>query len=541
MLLQLKIENFAIIDNLLIKFNQGMSVITGETGTGKSIIVNALEQLVKQRSSSSLIGVNKDYAYIEALFNVTKYQNHPIIKELKIDCSKNLIVSKQIDISGKTIVKINDEVKSFTALKRLMSILINLHSQFDTLEILNEYSGHRYIDHIAQIESFDSFIKYQQLFEEYLEAKKTLQDLLLLQNQSDYIEHIDLQIKQLKEFQFTKNEIDEMILEKQKLDRFEQSYEIISDTLNQFEKKSVLSILVLSEKKLSKIDHPLVVSINELYYSFEEFINQLKSCLENDSYDKKRYSCLVETLFEIKRLQKKFGNDLNAVYEALIEQKSKIENIEILIDSTQSRIVNLQDQMNNLLLLIHEKRQLVALELERDLTYIFRSLALQDAVLKVEFVEHNDYTFFGKLRARFLVQMNQGYPFLLLNQVASGGELSRIILALKVQLSNIEDYCIYVFDEIDSGVSGRIAKLMADQMKKISENYQVLTITHLAQVACLADNHYQVCKSSDGKSIFSDLSFLNEHQHVEAIAQMLSGSNVTKAAILQAKELIYEK
>lgn len=545
MLKSLFISSFVIIDQTTVDFDEGMTALTGETGAGKSIIINALEQLCGARASSSLVRKGSKKAVIEGVFDMND-SIQKTLDELNIDGDDDLIITKEILDNGRSTIKINYRTVTNGALKQVAPYLLDIHSQYQTQEIFNVKN------HLKILQSFmnhqdDSLLS--EYHKHYFEYKKISQKIKKLEQEDlsdERIEYYQNQYDELKGFEYTDEIIDQLEEEL----RMMKNYESMHKYMTEFDE-------AMSDKQgaLNQINDALgalghmsdTESFNELYdefynqyYSMQDLVDRVETAFDSIDFDEYRFNELQEELFTIHRLQRKYGYSVDDIYQAQTELKEKLDSAlnreDVLVDLNKQKDQAYKEayQIASKLTSLREEQGLIFVDtLEKEL----KDLYLPDAKLKVDIKECslNDT---GKDDITFMVSMNKGQAFTPLNETASGGEISRLMLAIKTITINQNQMNTLVFDEIDTGVSGKVADAIGLKMHSISVNNQVLCITHLPQVAIHADHHYAIKKSSHDEETYSTLAVLSEDERIEEIAKMLSGDVVTAEAIDNAKRLL---
>lgn len=545
MLKSLFISSFVIIDQTTVDFDEGMTALTGETGAGKSIIINALEQLCGARASSSLVRKGSKKAVIEGVFDMND-SIQKILDELNIDGDDDLIITKEILDNGRSTIKINYRTVTNSALKQVAPYLLDIHSQYQTQEIFNVKN------HLKILQSFmnhqdDSLLsEYHNYYFEYEKISQKLRKLEQEDLSDERIEYYQKQYDELKDFEYTDEIIDQLEEEL----RMMKNYESMHKYMTEFDE-------AMSDKQgaLNQINDALgalghmsnTESFNELYdefynqyYSMQDLVDRIETAFDSIDFDEYRFNELQEELFTIHRLQRKYGYSVDDIYQAQTELKEKLDAAlnreDVLADLNKQKDQAYHEayQIASKLTSLREEQGLIFVDtLEKEL----KDLYLPDAKLKVD-IKECSLSDTGKDDITFMVSMNKGQAFTPLNETASGGEISRLMLAIKTITMNQNQMNTVVFDEIDTGVSGKVADAIGLKMHSISLNNQVLCITHLPQVAIHADHHYAIKKSSHDEETYSTLAVLNEDERIEEIAKMLSGDVITPEAIDNAKRLL---
>lgn len=545
MLKSLFISSFVIIDQTTVDFDEGMTALTGETGAGKSIIINALEQLCGARASSSLVRKGSKKAVIEGVFDMND-SIQKILDELNIDGDDDLIITKEILDNGRSTIKINYRTVTNSALKQVAPYLLDVHSQYQTQEIFNVKN------HLKILQSFmnhqdDSLLSEYHKY--YLEYKKISQKLKKLEQEDlsdERIEYYQKQYDELKDFEYTDEIIDQLEEELRMMKNYESMHKYMTEFDEAMSDKQ--GALNQINDALSALGHMSnTESFNELYdefynqyYSMQDLVDRIETAFDSIDFDEYRFNELQEELFTIHRLQRKYGYSVDDIYQAQTELKEKLDAAlnreDVLADLNKQKDQAYHEAYQIALQLtsLREEQGLIFVDtLEKEL----KDLYLPDAKLKVD-IKECSLSDTGKDDITFMVSMNKGQAFTPLNETASGGEISRLMLAIKTITMNQNQMNTVVFDEIDTGVSGKVADAIGLKMHSISLNNQVLCITHLPQVAIHADHHYAIKKSSHDEETYSTLAVLSEDERIEEIAKMLSGDVITPEAIDNAKRLL---
>lgn len=546
MLKSLFISSFVIIDQTTVDFDEGMTALTGETGAGKSIIINALEQLCGARASSSLVRKGSKKAVIEGVFDMND-SIQKILDELNIDGDDDLIITKEILDNGRSTIKINYRTVTNSALKQVAPYLLDIHSQYQTQEIFNVKN------HLKILQSFmnhqdDSLLS--EYHKHYFEYKKISQKIKKLEQEDlsdERIEYYQKQYDELKDFEYTDEIIDQLEEELRMMKNYESMHKYMTDFNEAMSDKQ--GALNQINDALSALGHmndtesfsALYDEFYNQYYSMQDIVDCIETAFDSIDFDEYRFNELQEELFTIHRLQRKYGYSVDDIYQAQTELKEKLDAAlnreDVLADLNKQKDQAYHDayQIASKLTSLREEQGLIFVDtLEKEL----KDLYLPDAKLKVD-IKECSLSDTGKDDITFMVSMNKGQAFTPLNETASGGEISRLMLAIKTITMNQNQMNTLVFDEIDTGVSGKVADAIGLKMHSISLNNQVLCITHLPQVAIHADHHYAIKKSSHDEETYSTLAVLSEDERIEEIAKMLSGDVVTAEAIDNAKRLLH--
>lgn len=549
MLKSLYISSFVIIDKMHIDFYEGMSVLTGETGAGKSIIIDALLQLCGQRSSTSLIKKGATKAVIEAIFDVTITPHiEKIMNELHLDIDEQIVISKEILSSGKSNVKINYQNASNSALKMLVPCFLDIHSQFETQKLFSEKNHIHLLDEYSQEKLKPLYKEYHSLYNEYLELTRHLEDTINEDMSDEQLDYLLAQASEIDEVDYTDEEIEEFEEELKMM----QNYEKMNEDIQHFDQlfSSSQGALPKIKEALSYLDKlteytEFVDSYNQIYNEYYNLIDQYESIMDsyrNFQFDEYRFQELQDLLFQVNRLKRKYGFTMTRIKEYRDELQNNIEKIknrESYIHDLQEKVDNAKQLCLNCATQMHNIRKEYAKKFEKKIEEELKGLYLKNAIFKVD-IKESHLNRNGIDQVCFMVSMNKGQDLSLLNESASGGEISRLMLAIKTVILHYNNIETVIFDEVDTGVSGKVASSIGDKMQRLSSIKQVLCITHLPQVARYANHHYSIEKTSDQEHVSTLITLLNEEQRVYEIAKMLSGEKMTEEAIDNAKKLLYE-
>jgi DNA repair protein RecN (Recombination protein N) len=549
MITSLSIKNYALIEKLSIDFSKGFSIITGETGAGKSIILGALGLVLGKRADLSSLKNKEEKCVIEAHFEISKYNLLPFFEANDLDYEEETIIRREILPSGKSRAFINDSPVNLQELQELSLYLIDIHSQHQTQELSEEKVQFEIIDAIA--DNQEQILDYQCLLKSYKSDKSKLNALLKKQSESskeqDYNTFL---LDELVTAQLKSGEQETLEANFEQLNNVEIIKESIDKSLARANEEQIGVLHNLKEIKiaLQKIApfsaeyNLLLERITSLTIEFDDISDELNRSLEKLVNDPEQLELINQKLQLIYNLQKK--HQVSSVDE-LIEIQTKLENSVLELGNMEEEITTLTDSLeqktstlNALADGIHIKRVESIPVLSQKLTTILETLGMPNVRFKMDINSASTYFENGKDELQFLFSANKGTDFGLLKKVASGGEMSRIMLAVKAILAQYSKLPTLIFDEIDTGVSGEIANRMGEIMKEMSQNMQIFAITHLPQIASKGTAHFKVSKSTIGEDTQSELKLLSDEERVIEIAQMLSGNVITDSALNHAKALL---
>ena len=550
MLMTLNVKNFAIIDNISIDFNDGFTVLTGETGAGKSLIIDAISLLFGERASNDLIRHGEQKATIEGIFSNYDNKIIELLNEYNIDYDEEdcLIIKRELYATGKSICKINNQVISLNQLKLFSEYIGDIHSQLETFGLINPKN---YISFLRD----DDIDNYLELYNLNLKAyKKSLSDLQELESKisenslkEDYLRY---QLSELEKADLSIDEEQNLISELKILSNSEKMKSLILSIKDTYSNNDLLDQIyesISSFDKLSSFDErflELKKIVEEAYYNLEDVANN--RLLNNSSYDfdESRFNEINDRLnlySDLKRKYKKSTNELIEYYNTIKQDLENIGNYDLIKVELIKKTQLYYKETLSIAHSIRLKRQTNAKIIEKEIKEHLFDLQLNNAKFEIIFNEiDNNIQFLkdGIDTIDFMVSFNKGEPLKPLSKTASGGELSRFMLALKTILGDKLPMQIKIFDEIDSGVSGSIAYSIGKKLVNISKKSQVLCITHLPQVASLANNHYKISKVVNNDRTYTKISLLSFDERVHEIAVMISNGNITESSIKYAEELL---
>lgn len=549
MLTNLSIKNYALIDNLSVNFKDKLSIITGETGAGKSILLGALGLALGKRADLSTLKNTEKKCIIEAEFSILNYQLNSFFEENELDFEKETIVRREILPNGKSRAFINDTPVTLQVLQTLSEKLIDVHSQHQTQQLSNVSFQFEIIDALAnnsaKIESYKRGLRlYNGLVKELDKLNKNQE---LAKEQYEYNLYL---FEELKKANLLENE--QSIIEKT-LDKLNNIEDV---KLNLLEAKSIafndeigLKVLLNSiTANLNKISlysdeyKELYNRVLSLKIEFDDIANEVEKATETLSFDASELTKLNERLQLIYDLQKKHAvtsiSELLVIQEELSLKITDVENSTSIISNKEEEVNNIATKINTLAQSIYKQRIKSIPIFISKLENILTNLGMENTRVQFNLLHTNHYLENGKDELQFLISANKGNSYGELKKIASGGELSRIMLAVKSILSEYSKLPTIIFDEIDTGVSGDISQKMAEIMLQMSNNMQVIAITHLPQIAAKGQQHYKVYKKDIADNITTKLSELTDSERIIEIAEMLGGKNITNTAIEHAKQLL---
>ena len=536
MITTLHIKNVGIIDDLSIDFNEGFNVLTGETGAGKTLIIGSLGILAGGRFSKEMIRKDENFSYIEA--NI-------FLPDNPISIDGNIIVSREIYSNGRNLCKVNGRLVTVNELKDIMSQIIDIHGQHDNQLILNPSEHINYIDNFIGKEIFDIKIKYEKIFKEHkaieLELKNNFGDDKEKERKLDLLNY---QVKEIEDAKLKKDE-EEQLEEQRKLmlnsEKIQESLNTIDVNLNENAVISISNAIRCLEKieDFGEEYKQKLPELKNIYYDIQELARDV-SCMKDEIYfNEDERNQIEERLDLINFLKRKYGNSIEEIlsYKEKIEQEIfKIKNLDKHNEELKSKLKLLEKEMSQLSSEMSNLRKECGEKLSELINKELTELEMKNARFNVKIEELNGFGVNGLDKVEFFIRTNVGEEFKPLTKIASGGEMSRIMLAIKTVLAKTDKVSIMIFDEIDTGISGKASKAVAEKLRVISETHQVICITHSASVAAKGQYNYYISKNVVNNKTCTNIKQLSEEETIEEIARMSTGE-VTEVAKDYAREL----
>lgn len=536
MLSTLHIKNIGIIDDLSINFEEGFNVLTGETGAGKTLIIGSLAILSGGRFSKEMIRKGEECSLIEASI---------FVPQSEFSEDGNIIISREVYSNGRNTCKINGNLVTVSELKRVMSKIIDIHGQHDNQNLLDSTKHIVYLDGFIGDELFNVKHEYQEYFNKYNEIKNKLKNnygdetektrrLDLLRYQYNEIDVANLKIGEDLELEEKHN----IMMNSEKL---KENLEEIDENIN----SNAIEYISNSIRCLEKIEDygeiykSKLAELKSIYYELQETARDLSSLKDEanfDEYERDEVERRLDIIFSLKR---KYGNSIEEILEyksKLAEEIEQIENVEEINKKLRIEQKEIESKMNNLCNLMNEKREKYGIILSEKINNELKDLEMPNACFSIKIEKEASFNINGNDKIEFAISTNIGEESKELIKIASGGEMSRIMLAIKTVLADIDEVPILVFDEIDTGISGKAAKAVAEKMKIISNKHQTLCITHLPAIAAQGDNNFYIYKEVKNGKTRTNIKKLNEEETIFEIARISNG-NITEVAIENAKEL----
>ncbi|MCF0239669.1 MULTISPECIES: DNA repair protein RecN [Streptococcus] len=550
MLLEISIKNFAIIEEISLTFENGMTVLTGETGAGKSIIIDAMNLMLGARASLDVIRHGANKAEIEGLFSVGENPAlTQILEENGIDVTEELIIRRDILQNGRSIGRINGQMVNLTTLRAVGQYLVDIHGQHDQEELMKPNMHIRMLDEFGNEQFADVKKHYQELFESYRQLRKRV--VTKQKNEQEHkarIEMLEFQIAEIEaaalkagEDQALNQKRDKLLNHKNIADTLTNAYVMLDD--EEFSSLSNIRSAMNDLMTLEEFDadyKEMSANVSEAYYILEEVTKHLGDVIDDLDFDAGSLQQIEARLEVIYSITRKYGGSVDDVleyYDNITKEYNLLTGNDESSDDMEKALKRLEKELIVAAEELSQERHALAKDLEAEIKQELADLYMEKADFQVQFTK-GKFNRDGNEAVEFYISTNPGEGFKPLVKVASGGEISRLMLAIKSAFSRKEDKTSIVFDEVDTGVSGRVAQAIAQKIYKIGSNGQVLAISHLPQVIAIADYQFFIEKRSDENTTVSTVRLLTEEERVEEIAKMLAGSDITEMAREQARELL---
>ena len=549
MLSQLFIKNIAVIESASIDFENGFNVFTGETGAGKSILIDAINAVLGGRTSRDLVRTGESKAFVSAVFSDISPKVKVVLEEMGYDSDDDeLLISREISVEGKNICKINARPATVSALKQLSGALIDVHGQHDSAILQNPELHIGYIDAFGGTE--DEISAYHESYKAMKETERAIKKISM--DDSDKEARIDLlkyQIGEIETAAVEEGEEDELLALSKRIKSSENIMELVSGTVAALDGEDgaegaldELETVIKNAEELAEY-FPDFAGISEkfksTYYELEEFANDVKNCADELDFDPQLQNRTEKRLDEIFRLKRKYGGSVEAVfayYDKAVKELDGIEFSEERLEKLNKEYAVLKKAAEERASVLTQKRLAAAQAFEHAVMDELSYLNMPNVRFSVNF-EHTDFTESGCDSIEFYIATNAGEPLKPLAKIASGGELSRIMLSIKNVLADKDEVGTLIFDEVDTGISGAAAQKVGKKLKQVSKGRQIICVTHLAQVAAFADNHLLISKATENGRTFTSVISLDKEGKIRELARIMGGE-ITDSLKNSAKELL---
>lgn len=551
MLVGLNIKNFALIQQLSVEFGSGFNILAGETGAGKSILIDTIDYVLGGKFSKDLIRYGEDKTFVEAIFTVENEEIYEILKEFGIEEDEILVISRETTLSGKSIIKVNGKTVAISQLKRIREKLLDIHGQHQNQNLLNKAMHIVYLDEFNSDKINPLLIKLNKLREIYLSYKEKINNLKGNEDREKLADYIKFQIDDIEKANLKIGEEENL---REEFNLLSNAEKISQSLVNSYgylnNSKGTISILEALSKVISELsvveEHSEKIrekksQIEEAYYVLEDAARDIRDLGSEVYYDENQLFKVNERIYEIALYKKKYGDTIEEILnnlEKLKEQYNELINSEEIINNLKAESKIIEEQMIEIGKELHDLRIEASTVLEEKIKDELSYVGLGKARISIKVEHSEDLNSRGYDEVQFLISANPGEPLKPLEKVLSGGELSRIMLALKCVFVDKDKIPTLIFDEIDTGISGAIGKRVGEKMYQVSTKHQVLCITHLPQIAALADNYYYVSKKVENQKTFTEIRILSMDDKIKEIAKMTGGDEISEVTLKNSSEMV---
>ena len=550
MLLQLNIKNFALIRELSVEFGKGFNILSGETGAGKSILIDTIDYVLGGKFSKDLIRYGEEKTFVEAVFSIENPEIINVLAEQGIE-DEILIISRETTLLGKSIIKVNGKSVVLSYLKRIREKLLDIHGQHQNQNLLNKSFHILYLDDFIGEEINKHLKVYDDLRKEQSSIIEKINELNGNADREKLLDYIKFQIDDIEKANLKINEEEDLKEEFDLLSNAEKislalskSYAILDSPM---EGISVIEGLSKAVNELSLVENHFEKlkdkreKIEESLYNLEEIAREIRDLSSEIYYDEFELEKINSRIYEISLYKKKYGESVEEILNYLKKLKTQYEelvNSEEIINKLNSKRIEIEKEMKNVCEIMHDIRKEYAVNLEEKIKYELNYVGMEKAEIRIDIENSDSFNSRGLDDVTFLISTNPGEPLKILEKVVSGGELSRIMLAMKCVFVDKDKIPTLIFDEIDTGISGTIAKRVGEKMFEVSSKHQVLCITHLPQIAALSDCHYFVSKKVEDGKTYTQIRTLDKYEKIKEIAKMTSGDEVSDVTLENASEMV---
>lgn len=539
MIEQLMVKDYILFDYALVDFTHGMHVITGETGAGKSLLIDAIGYLSGKRINGNIVRKGKDKAILQMVCSTSSPKISQMLEENGFEVEDSILITRTVQANQKSTIRINQQITTLSFVRELVSYMIDMHSQMDTYQLMQPSVQLDLLDALAQTKDLR-----EEVAQQYTTLKAIEKEYHTCKNESlsdDELDYLTAQLNRIDELNIQEGEL-ESLQEKVKIcAEMEKNTELFSQSIYQLNKENGLMDTCYDlSKELSKTNSTSEIAnqLMDIYYRFDEIKENLQEQLNQFDQSSESIDEMESRIYTIKAMYKRYGGSFSSLMEAKANLEKKIERFlsrEHILAEMETNLSKARKAYDQLAEELSQKRKAIFSSVEQQVNQHCQDLMLEHADFHISSQE-KEASKDGKDAIEFLISMNPGQPLVPLKDSASGGELSRLMLALKVVFQAQQGVDTIIFDEIDTGVSGKVAFAMGHKMHTLAQHYQVLCITHLASVACFGDRHYCVQKTSEDGSTQTSIHLLNEKETLEELAVMSSGQ-VNQASLQAAQEL----
>lgn len=551
MLLELNIENFAIIENMKIEFDRGLNVLTGETGSGKSIIIDSLGLVLGARANKDIIKHGEDYAFIEAIFSCYSDDIKKTLREYGLEIGELIVVSKKIQRNGPTITRINNRAITTQVLSKIAIKLIDIFAQHETISLMDSKNQLKLIDdfsgeeHKELLKELDKVVSDIDLLKREYEDKSNLET-----NKEREIDLLEYQINEIDEANLTEYDENELLDDFNKynnmtdtITKLTEAKSIIDSSYESANIEDILDKVILNVTEVSKHNKDLKYieeELEDIRYRVSDISKNLDLYIESTEVDEEKLNFLQSRIDLVNTIKAKYGNtlkEINNFYEKTYERLEFLKNFEKNLEKLNDKINSLENKAIEIAKVISKTRTETANLVQDNITKEIKELNIPNAKFKIN-VARKELAHDGIDKIEFLISPNKGQELMPMAKVASGGEMSRIMLGFKSIIAKKDNIPTLVFDEIDTGISGKTAQIVGRKIKNLSKGRQIIVISHLPQIVALADTHFLINKDTLSETTISTITKLNDEDRVDELARLIGGENISEYTLATAKEMI---
>ena len=553
MILELYMKNCALVEELRLTIDENLNILTGETGSGKSIIIDALGLCLGEKYDRSFLRKGSEKGIVEAIFSSESQHLKDVLEKYDIELDEDnlLVITRVIYNDGKSVARVNGRTLKLSVLKEIATTLIDVHGQHQNQALFNKETHLQFLDLFGESDLQDLKLDYKDMYKEYTRVKNALN--VLTENKDDMqiqreIDLLKFQINEIESANLSKDEYEELLKQRDVFRNSEKIYSNLNLSYQNLYEGSVNAVDLIgsASKELSSIaEYDKVLSeynenVERIMYELQDISREIRNYKESVDFEPYELEQIEIRIDEINNLKRKYGNTIEEIFEYYDKTKNRLDEIlnrDEKVEELKREILRIEKVLNDKAERLTQARQKVAYSLEEVLLIELKSLNMKNVVFKVNFEESN-FTLEGKDDIEFMISFNLGEDIKPIYKVASGGEMSRFMLAFKTILADIDQIDTLVFDEIDTGISGIAAQIVGEKLSQIAKKKQIICITHLPQIAANADTHYCIEKNTSNDRTFTNIRRLDRDQKRDEIARLIAGSNITEKTIEHASEII---
>ena len=553
MILELYMKNCALVEELRLTIDENLNILTGETGSGKSIIIDALGLCLGEKYDRSFVRKGSEKGIVEAIFSSESQHLKDVLEKYDIELDEDnlLVITRVIYNDGKSVARVNGRTLKLSVLKEIATTLIDVHGQHQNQALFNKETHLQFLDLFGESDLQHLKLDYKNVYKEYTRVKNALN--VLTENKDDMqiqreIDLLKFQINEIESANLSKDEYEELLKQRDVFRNSEKIYSNLNLSYQNLYEGSVNAVDLIgsASKELSSIaEYDKVLSeynenVERIMYELQDISREIRNYKESIDFEPYELEQIEIRIDEINNLKRKYGNTIEEIFEYYDKTKNRLDEIlnrDEKVEELKREILRIEKVLNDKAEKLTQARQKVAYSLEEVLLIELKSLNMKNVVFKVNFEESN-FTLEGKDDIEFMISFNLGEDIKPIYKVASGGEMSRFMLAFKTILADIDQIDTLVFDEIDTGISGIAAQIVGEKLSQIAKKKQIICITHLPQIAANADTHYCIEKNTSNDRTFTNIRRLDRDQKRDEIARLIAGSNITEKTIEHASEII---